>query len=347
VSDAREAYRRAGVDVAAGEEAVARIRPLAERTFGPAVLGTLGGFAGAIRFDPGRYRDPVLLAGCDGVGTKLAVAEATGRWDGIGQDLVAMCVNDVAAAGGDILFFLDYIACGRLDPDQIERIVASMAHALEGTGAALLGGEMAEMPGMYPAGRVDLAGFAVGACERAELLGPDRVRPGDVLLGLASSGPHANGFSLIRRLVDEHADGLDAELEGVGRLAPALLAPTRVYVRALAALRETGGLHAAAHLTGGGWQGNLPRVLPVGLGARVDLGSWPVPAVFRHLQRWGGLDEHEMLATFNMGVGMVCVVAADAVETARAALERAGEGACVVGEVEEGGAGVRFAAKAS
>jgi phosphoribosylformylglycinamidine cyclo-ligase len=339
----REAYRRAGVDVAAGEAAVERIRPLAERTFGPAVLGTLGGVAGAFRFAAGDYRAPVLLAGCDGVGTKLAVAESVGDFSGIGQDLVAMCVNDVAAAGGRPLFFLDYLATGRLEPARVETVVAGMARALESIGCALLGGEMAEMPGFYPPGRMDLAGFCVGVCEQARLLGPERVRPGDALVGLESSGVHANGFSLVRRLIEERGLTYGVALTGVGKLGEALLRPTRVYVRALQAMDSAGGLRAAAHITGGGWQGNVARVLPTGLTARVELGSWPVPLLFGHIADWGDLGEADMLATFNMGIGLVAVVDPAALDASLAALHAVGETAHVVGRVVEGGEGVAFA----
>lgn len=336
---ARDAYRRAGVDVDAGETAVRRIRPLAERTYGPDVLGSLGGFAGAFRLPVQGMREPVLLAGCDGVGTKLAVAEATGDFTAIGQDLVAMCVNDVAAAGARPLFFLDYIATGRLDPAQVEVVVAGMARALEAVGAALLGGEMAEMPGFYAPGRMDLAGFAVGLCERDAMLGPERVRAGDVLVGLASSGLHANGFSLVRRLVEAQALDYDATVDGVGALGRALLRPTRLYVRALEAMAAAGGLHAAAHITGGGWQGNVARVVPRGLTAIVEPGSWTVPPLFAHLAAWGDLGRDEMLATFNMGIGLVAAVDPTALAAQTAALTALGERPAVVGRVVAGGAG--------
>lgn len=335
----REAYRRAGVDVGRGELAVERIRPWAERTFGPAVLGGLGGFAGAFRLPLEGMREPVLLAGTDGVGTKLAVAEATGDFSGIGQDLVAMCVNDVAVAGGRPLFFLDYLAAGRLDPDRIEAVVASMARALEPLGVALLGGEMAEMPDFYPDGRMDLAGFAVGIAERDALLGPERVRPGDLLVGLGSSGLHANGFSLVRALVAGAGLDYDADVEGVGPLGPELLRPTRLYVRAVEAMSGAGGLRAAAHITGGGWQGNVPRVLPAGTTAHVEVGRWPVPPVFGRLAEWGGLAPEEMYATFNMGIGLVAVVDPAAMESQRAALGAIGEVPRIVGRVEAGGPG--------
>ena len=338
----REAYRQAGVDVAAGEAAVDRIRPWAERTFTPAVLGTLGGFAGAFRLDPGAMREPVLLAGCDGVGTKLAVAEATSDFSGIGQDLVAMCVNDVAAAGGRPLFFLDYIAAGRIDPSRVEEVVAGMATALESVGAALLGGEMAEMPGFYPPGRMDLAGFAVGLCERDELLGPERVREGDLLVGLASSGPHANGFALVRSLVERRGLRWDDEVAGVGPLGAALLRPTRLYVRALQAMAAAQGLHAAAHITGGGWQGNVARIVPGGLCARVERAGWPVPALFDALADWGGLGADEMLATFNMGIGLVAAIDPVRLEAQRRALGALGEELYVVGRVAAGPGGVVF-----
>lgn len=338
----REAYRAAGVDVAAGEDAVERIRPWAERTFGPAVLGGLGGFAGAMRLPLGRYRSPVLLAGCDGVGTKLAVAEATGLYDGIGQDLVAMCVNDVAVAGGEPVCFLDYIATGRLDPERVETVVASMARALEPTGAALLGGEMAEMPGFYPDGRMDLAGFAVGLAEEEELLGRDRVQPGDVLVGVASSGLHSNGFSLVRRILQSSGVGYDADVAGVGPLAQALMAPTRLYVRAVRVARAAGGLHAAAHITGGGWQGNIPRILPAGTGAVMRDGVWPVPPLFAHLAAWGRIGRDEMFATFNMGMGLVLACAAESAADTLNALCAHGEPAFRLGRVAAGSHGVSW-----
>jgi phosphoribosylformylglycinamidine cyclo-ligase len=300
-----DAYKAAGVDIEAADRLVDRIKPLAASTHRPGVLGGIGGFGGLFAL-PAGYRQPVLVSGTDGVGTKLLVAQAQGRHRTIGVDLVAMCVNDIVVLGAEPLFFLDYFATGALDPDEGEAIVAGIADGCRLAGCALLGGETAEMPGMYAPGHYDLAGFAVGVVERDAIPDPTRIRPGDVLLGLPSSGLHSNGYSLVRKLTHD----LDASQEhGLGRpLADVLIAPTRIYVPDLLPLFRAGLLKGAAHITGGGLPGNVPRMLPDGVGARLDRGSWPVPPIFRLLAERGGLDEGDLLETFNLGLGMVVAV---------------------------------------
>ena len=334
-------YAGAGVDIDAGDALVERVKPAARATERPGTLGGLGGF-GAL-FDPraAGYADPLLVAATDGVGTKLRVAIDTGRLDGVGQDLVAMCVNDLICQGAEPLFFLDYLATGRLDVDAAARVVEGVARACAASGCALIGGETAEMPGLYAGGDFDLAGFAVGAVERDAVL-PAAVAEGDVVLGLASDGVHSNGFSLVRRVVEAAGLGWDdAAPFGGGTLGAALTAPTRLYVRPVLAAIRAGGVHALAHVTGGGLPGNLPRVLPEGLGARIDLSRWTRPPVFDWLAEAGGIEADEMLRTFNCGIGMVVVCAPDRADTLRAALEGAGERVHRLGRVERG-AGVTF-----
>ena len=328
-------YRAAGVDIDAGDALVDRIKPLARATDRPGVLGGIGGF-GAL-FDPkaAGFRDPVLVSSTDGVGTKLRLAIDTGRHDSIGIDLVAMCVNDLVVQGAEPLFFLDYFATGQLSVEQAARVIAGIAEGCRLAGCALAGGETAEMPGMYAAGDYDLAGFAVGAAERGSLL-PKDVTPGDTVLGLASSGVHSNGFSLVRRIVESAGVGWDAPApfaaSGSGAtLGEVLLAPTRLYVRSLLALHRTGLMKAAAHITGGGLPGNLPRVLPAGTSAELDAGAWPLPPVFAWLARTGGIAAPEMLRVFNCGIGMA-VITADP-DKARAVLEAAGETVFVIGRL--------------
>jgi phosphoribosylformylglycinamidine cyclo-ligase len=326
-------YRDAGVDIDAGEALVERIKPLAATTFRPGVVTGLGGFGALFELPIGRYREPVLVSGTDGVGTKLKLAIELGRHDTIGIDLVAMCANDILVSGAEPLFFLDYYASGRLDLEVATSVIAGIVKGCELAGCALTGGETAEMPGMYAQGDYDLAGFCVGIAEKSELILPQRVRPGDILIGLASSGPHSNGYSLIRKVIEVGGADLDSDLEGV-KLADRLLAPTRIYVRSVLPLTRELPIHALAHITGGGITENLPRVLPEGTEALVDLGSWRRPAVFQWLQAQGGIAESEMLRTFNCGLGMVvCVAAADADNTL-ALLNERGEQAWVLGEIQ-------------
>ena len=326
-------YRQAGVDIAAGQSLVARIKPAIARTHRPEVLGGLGGFAAQVRV-PGGYRAPVLVSGTDGVGTKLLLALERGAHHGIGIDLVAMCANDVLAQGGNPLFFLDYYATGQLDPEVAAAVIEGIAAGCVEAGMALVGGETAEMPDVYQPGHYDLAGFCLGIAEADALLGPQRVQAGDVLLALPSSGPHANGFSLIRRLLASP----EVDREGPSprdpeaRLGDDLLAPTRIYVRPVAALRAQAPIHAIAHITGGGLVENLPRILPAGHGAVLeDLGERP--ALFRWLQQTGPIAEAEMWRTFNNGIGLVIAVPAEAADTALSVLHGASEAAWRLGRV--------------
>jgi phosphoribosylformylglycinamidine cyclo-ligase len=328
-------YGDAGVSLEAADAVVGRIRAAVESTRTRDVLGSVGGFSGL--FAP-TLGDPVLAAGCDGVGTKVLLGAAAGRLRGLGIDLVAMSVNDVITCGARPLFFLDVITCGRIDPDRIAELVEGIAAGCNDAGCALLGGETAEHPDMMKPEEFDLAGFCVGGCERRELIGGSRVTAGDAIIGLASSGPHSNGFSLIRRLIERAEVSLDdrpAELGGAS-VADALLEPTRIYARATRMLTASLDVRAMAHVTGGGLLGNLGRSLPEGLGARIDLASWERPAVFTWLASLG-VEEEEMRRVFNLGLGFAAVVAQDDVELALRTLERAGEQAWVAGEVVEGG----------
>jgi phosphoribosylformylglycinamidine cyclo-ligase len=334
-------YAQAGVDIDAGNALVDAIKPAAKRTARPGVMSGLGGFGALFDLKGAGYNDPILVAATDGVGTKLRIAIDTGHLDTIGIDLVAMCVNDLVCQGAEPLFFLDYFATGKLDVPSAARIINGIAEGCAQSGCALIGGETAEMPGMYAAEDFDLAGFAVGAMERGADL-PAGVVEGDVLLGLASDGVHSNGYSLVRRVV-AHA-GLDWDAPcpfGDGTLGAALLTPTRLYVRpALHAIRA-GGVHGLAHITGGGLTENLPRILPEGLGADIDLTAWTLPPVFAWLRATGGIAESEMLKTFNSGIGMVLVVAADRADAVRALLTEAGETVFPLGQVTQG-AGIRY-----
>jgi phosphoribosylformylglycinamidine cyclo-ligase len=327
-------YREAGVDIDAGNRLVERIGPLAAATARPGVLGGIGGFGALFDLKAAGFRDPVLVASTDGVGTKLRIAIDADEHRTIGIDLVAMCVNDIVVQGAEPLFFLDYFATGALDVEVANSVVSSVAEGCRIAGAALVGGETAEMPSLYRHGDYDIAGFAVGAAERDTLLPRRDIAAGDVLLGLASSGLHSNGFSLVRRVAARA--GLDwsdpAPFEPESTLGAALLRPTRIYVRScLAAIRDTGAVKALAHITGGGLIDNPPRVLPDCLGAEIDLSSWPVPRVFAWLSTY--LDGPELLRTFNCGIGMIAVVDAASVADVRGALERAGETVAEIGRV--------------
>ncbi|WP_437599351.1 phosphoribosylformylglycinamidine cyclo-ligase [Sorangium sp. So ce590] len=329
-------YREAGVDIDAGDALVERIKRLAKPTRIPEVLGDVGGFAGLCML-PGGLSEPVLVSGTDGVGTKLKVAFATGVHDTVGIDLVAMCVNDVVTVGARPLFFLDYFGTGKLDVDVGEAVVRGIAEGCKQAGCALIGGETAELPGMYAEGEYDLAGFAVGVVERSRILDGKRIAAGDAVIGVASSGLHSNGFSLARRVLEKEmglrmSDRVDDLGATVGE---ALLTPTRIYARAITALLAACGdaVRGLSHITGGGLPGNLPRVLPDGLGAQLDLGSYQRPAVFQVLQRGGPVEEAEMRRTFNLGVGLVAVVEKGAADRAIEAFAGSGERAWVLGEV--------------
>ena len=337
-------YRDAGVDIDAGNALVERIKPAAAATQRPGVMDALGGFGALFDLKAAGYDDPILVAATDGVGTKLRIGIDTGHLDGLGQDLVAMCVNDLVCQGAEPLFFLDYFATGKLSVDEGARVVEGIARGCKAAGCALIGGETAEMPGMYHDGDFDLAGFAVGAMNRGAAL-PSGVAAGDVLLGLASDGVHSNGYSLVRK-VAEHA-GLgwaDKAPFADTTLGEALLVPTRLYVKpALAAIRA-GGVHALAHITGGGLTENLPRVLPADLGADIDLGAWSLPPVFAWLAQAGGIEQAEMLKTFNSGIGMILVVGADRADALAALLAEAGESVHRIGHVTPG-TGIRYSGR--
>jgi len=334
-------YTGAGVDIDAGNALVERIKPAARATARPGVMSGLGGFGALFDLKAAGFDDPVLVAATDGVGTKLRIAIDTGNVAGIGIDLVAMCVNDLVCQGAEPLFFLDYFATGKLDTDVAATIIEGIAAGCTASGCALIGGETAEMPGMYPAGDFDLAGFAVGAMERGLAL-PDGVSAGDILLGLASDGVHSNGYSLVRRLVADSELRWDADSPfGEGTLGQALLTPTRLYVRAALSAINTGGVHALAHITGGGLTENLPRVLPEGLGAEIDLDSWDLPPLFAWMAATGGIETGEMLKTFNCGIGMVLVVAPERAGALTALLIEAGERVVEMGRVGAG-EGVRY-----
>lgn len=329
-------YADAGVDIDAGNALVERIKPAAKRTGRPGTVAGLGGFGALFDLRAAGYRDPVLVAATDGVGTKLRIAIDTGAVDTVGIDLVAMCVNDLVCQGAEPLFFLDYFATGKLDVDQAARIIEGIAEGCARSGCALIGGETAEMPGMYHGGDFDLAGFAVGAMERGGDL-PAGVAEGDVLLGLASNGVHSNGYSFVRKVVDLSGLGWDAPAPfGAGSLGAALLAPTRLYVTAALAAIRAGGVHALAHITGGGLTENLPRVLPEGFGAEIDLSAWALPPVFRWLAETAGMAEPELLKTFNSGIGMIAVVAPDRAADLRLVLEAEGETVTEIGRVTKG-----------
>ncbi len=326
-------YADAGVDIDAGNALVDRIKPAAKRTNRSGVMSGLGGFGALFDLKAAGYQDPVLVGATDGVGTKLRIAIDTGVVDGVGIDLVAMCVNDLICQGAEPLFFLDYFATGKLDTDTAARIIEGIAEGCVQSGCALIGGETAEMPGMYPDGDFDLAGFSVGAMERGTAL-PEGVEQGDVLLGLASNGVHSNGYSLVRKLVEMSGLGWEEESPfGGGTLGEALLTPTRLYVKpALQAIRA-GGVRALAHITGGGLTENLPRVLPEGLGAEIDLNAWDLPPVFKWMAETGGIAESEMLKTFNCGIGMIVVCAADQADDLTTLLAEAGESVARIGTV--------------
>ncbi|MDZ7643960.1 MAG: phosphoribosylformylglycinamidine cyclo-ligase [Woeseiaceae bacterium] len=331
-------YRDAGVDIDAGNALVERIRPQVAATRRPEVLAGLGGFGGLFALPPGRYREPVLVSGTDGVGTKLRLARQVGRHDTIGIDLVAMCVNDVLVSGAEPLFFLDYFACGKLDVDIAAAVVGGIAEGCRQAGAALVGGETAEMPDMYADGDYDLAGFCVGAVERAAILDGNRIRAGDALIGIASSGPHSNGYSLIRKVLEIAGD---SDIDGVPA-AERLLAPTLIYVQPVLALLQDADVRGLAHITGGGLTENIPRVLPDDVHAEIDVNSWRQGPVFDWIADSGRIASDEMRRTFNCGVGMVAVVAAADIEVSLASLARNGLDAWRLGQIAAGAGPVRY-----
>ena len=325
-------YRDAGVDIDAGDALVERIKPAAKRTMRPEVLGGIGGF-GALFEISKKYKEPVLVSGTDGVGTKLKLAFQLNRHDTVGQDLVAMSVNDILVQGAESLFFLDYFACGKLDVGTAATVVEGIAKGCELAGCALIGGETAEMPDMYPAGEYDLAGFAVGAVEKSKIIDGKSIAPGDVVLGLASSGAHSNGYSLIRRIVERAKPDLAADFHG-RPFADALIAPTRIYVKPLLKLMESVTVKGMAHITGGGLTGNVPRVLPENVTAVIQKSAWTLPPLFQWLQAQGQVADDEMHRVFNCGIGMVVIVAAADAARAIENLKAAGETVYTLGRIE-------------
>ncbi len=326
-------YKSAGVDIDAGSRLVERIKPHVERTFRPEVLAGLGGFGALFELPWERYRKPVLVSGTDGVGTKLKLAMALNRHESIGIDLVAMCVNDIIVQGAEPLFFLDYFATGKLEVDTAADVIEGIAKGCQITGCALIGGETAEMPGFYSAGEYDVAGFGVGIVEKDRIIDGSKVQAGDALIGLASSGPHSNGYSLIRKILEVSNTDLQQDLAG-RPVGDWLLEPTRIYVKSLLKLLEVSQINALAHITGGGITENLPRVLPEGLSAVIDLASWSMPPIFTWLQTRGNISTDEMLRTFNCGIGMIVCVPSGESKRAIQTLSENGEDARIIGTVE-------------
>lgn len=333
-----DAYKQAGVDIAAGNEAVVRMKKHVQKTFRPEVLTELGGFGALFGLNKDKYEEPVLVSGTDGVGTKLKIAFAMDKHDTIGIDAVAMCVNDVVVQGAEPLFFLDYLACDKVVPEKIEAIVKGIADGCLQAGCSLIGGETAEMPGMYGEGEYDIAGFTVGIVDKKKIIDGSSIAQGDAVIGLASSGVHSNGFSLVRRLLleqeglslNESVDGLD------GKLGDVLLAPTKIYVKSVLALLERVQVKGMAHITGGGFLENIPRVLPGNVNAHIEYGSWPILPIFRLMQEAGGISNNDMFRTFNMGIGMVIVVPAGQAEEALRIAKELGEDAYRIGTITPG-----------
>ncbi|WP_314588420.1 phosphoribosylformylglycinamidine cyclo-ligase [Paenibacillus terrigena] len=340
-----EAYKEAGVDIAAGNEAVERMKKHVKRTFRPEVMTDLGGFGGLFGLNKDKYEEPVLVSGTDGVGTKLKIAFAMDKHDTIGIDAVAMCVNDIIVQGAEPLFFLDYLACDRVVPEKIEAIVKGIADGCAESGCALIGGETAEMPGMYSEGEYDIAGFTVGIVDKKKIIDGSTIAPGDVVLGLASSGVHSNGFSLVRKLLlEKHGYQLTDTLPELGgaTLGATLLEPTKLYVKPVLKLIEEVKVKGMAHITGGGFIENIPRMLPANVNVNIEYGTWPILPIFQLMQAKGEITNRDMFTTFNMGIGMVIVVPAEQAEQAAAALESQGEQVYRLGTVTEGERVVTF-----
>jgi phosphoribosylformylglycinamidine cyclo-ligase len=340
-----EAYKNAGVDIAAGNEAVERMKSHVKRTFRPEVMTDLGGFGALFGLNNKKYEEPVLVSGTDGVGTKLKIAFAMDKHDTIGIDAVAMCVNDIVVQGAEPLFFLDYLACDKVIPAKIEAIVAGIADGCQESGCALIGGETAEMPGMYAEGEYDIAGFTVGVVDKSKIVNGSTISAGDVVIGLAASGVHSNGFSLVRKtLLEDHGYSLHDTIPELNNevLGEVLLTPTKLYVKPVLALLEQVNVKGMAHITGGGFIENIPRVLPEGVNVNVDYGTWPILPIFSLLQQKGNVSNKDMFTTFNMGIGLVIVVAENEVDKALEVLTNAGETPYVIGKVTEGNREVSF-----
>lgn len=330
-------YRDAGVDIDAGNLSVKLIKDSVKATYRPEVLGDLGGFGGLFAMST-KYKEPVLVSGTDGVGTKLRLAFILDKHDTIGQDAVAMCVNDILVQGAEPLFFLDYLAVGKLEPEQVADVVKGVANACKESGCALIGGETAEMAGFYAEGEYDIAGFAVGAVEKSKIITSEKVKAGDVILGLPSSGVHSNGYSLVRKIVFE-VKGFkgDEYIDELGKtIGEELLTPTRLYPKSCLPLIEKFDIHGMVHVTGGGYYENIPRALPEDMGAEIDATSWPVPPIFNLLKEWGNVDWHEMYRTFNMGIGMIIIASADEAEKIKADLQARNEAVYEIGKVTQG-----------
>lgn len=340
-----EAYKQAGVDIAAGNEAVERMKKHVQRTFRPEVLTGLGGFGGLFSLNKEKYEEPVLVSGTDGVGTKLMLAFAMDKHDTIGIDAVAMCVNDIIVSGAEPLFFLDYLACGKVVPEKIEQIVAGIAEGCNQAGCSLIGGETAEMPGMYSTEEYDIGGFTVGIVDKPKIIDGSTIKPGDVVLGFASSGIHSNGYSLVRRLLlEQEGYGLHDEIAELGgaKLGHVLLEPTKIYVKSALSLIEKVTVKGMAHITGGGFIENIPRILPEGVNVNINYGSWPILPIFELMQQKGNITNKDMFTTFNMGIGLVVIVPeADAAEAVKVA-EQLGEKVYTIGTVTEGNRVVTF-----
>ena len=334
----RMTYRDAGVDIDAGNESVSLIKDAVRATYRSEVMGDLGGFGGLFALNTKDYKEPVLVSGTDGVGTKLRLAFLLNKHDTIGQDAVAMCVNDILVQGAEPLFFLDYLAVGKLEPTQVAEVVTGVARACKESGCALIGGETAEMAGFYPIGEYDIAGFSVGVAERSKLITPARIKAGDVLLGLPSSGVHSNGYSLVRKIIFERKGFKgDEYIEELGQtIGEELLTPTRLYPRICLPLIREFDIHGMVHITGGGFYENIPRALPDHMGAEINGAAWTIPPVFRLLQEWGNVDWTEMYRTFNMGIGMVLIVSSDEADRIKAQLDAQNETVYHIGHVTEG-----------
>ena len=330
-------YRDAGVDIDAGNLSVKLIKDSVKATYRPEVLGDLGGFGGLFAMST-KYKEPVLVSGTDGVGTKLRLAFILDKHDTIGQDAVAMCVNDILVQGAEPLFFLDYLAVGKLEPEQVADVVKGVANACKESGCALIGGETAEMAGFYAEGEYDIAGFAVGAVEKSKIITSEKVKAGDVILGLPSSGVHSNGYSLVRKIVfDVKGFKGDEYIDELGKtIGEELLTPTRLYPKSCLPLIEKVDIHGMVHVTGGGYYENIPRALPEDMGAEIDATSWPVPPIFNLLKEWGNVDWHEMYRTFNMGIGMIIIASADEAEKIKADLQARNEAVYEIGKVTQG-----------
>lgn len=327
-------YQDAGVDIAAGDQLVENIKPFAKRTLRPEVLSGIGGFGGLVEISK-KYKEPVLVSGTDGVGTKLKLAFELNRHSTVGIDLVAMSVNDILVQGAEPLFFLDYFACGELDVITATKVIQGVASGCEQAGCALIGGETAEMPGMYIKGEYDLAGFAVGVVEKSQIITGSEVQPGDIILGLESNGIHSNGYSLVRRLIELYKPDLNAQFDGNATLADVLMMPTRIYVKPVLSLLKTVKIKGLAHITGGGLMENIPRILPDNCMAVIDKSTWTMPKIFCWLQQQGNIELNEMYRTFNCGIGMVVIVGPDDVEKAINQLQRSGEIVHQIGQISD------------